>query len=257
MNYLTYPTKTMSITQSYTGTYSHKKHYEGTPQAFPIDEAGEDSGRSYFLCPCDEVEIKRIYGVGTGGTNTIWLQSTSKVVTPTFTDYVTIMVIHPNDDDLSKLKVGQKFTRGQEMFREGTDGNATGNHFHFSVAQSLFKDLPNKGWVENDKGAWVLPKNNRKPEECFYIDNTKIKSSKDLKFLPIPKCENCEELKKEIVVLEDKIALLEKEVQTLQDKNNLLEKENAALKDYKFSFTATQDGFVKIKMYKDEELRIY
>jgi hypothetical protein len=243
MNYLVYPTKTVRITQGYDGKYSHEKHYLGKPQSFPIDEAAEDTGRSWFLCPCDEIEIKRIYGVGTGGTNTIWLQSTSKVVTPTFTDYVTIMVIHPNDDDLSKLKVGQKFKRGEQIFREGTDGNVA-NHFHLSIAQSQFKDLPNNGWVKNDKGAWVMGTNNRRPEECFFIDGNIIKDTKGLVFKEVPKeCSNCEELEKEIIVLQDKISLLEKE--------------NAALKDFKFSFTATQDGFVRIKMYKDEELRIY
>ena len=256
MNYLTYPTKTMRITQSYLGTFSHGKHYNGTPQSFPIDEGAEDTGRSWFICPCDEIEIKRIYGVGTGGTNTIWLQSTSKVVTPTFTDYVTIMVIHPNDDDLSKLKVGQKFKRGEQIFREGTDGNVA-NHFHISIAQSLYKDLPNKGWVENDKGAWVMPVNNRKPEDCFYVDGI-IKDTKGLNFQLLPKgCDDCLVLEKENQALKDKIALLEKEIVVLEDKIALLEKENAALKDYKFSFIATQDGFVRIKMYKDEELRIY
>lgn len=184
MNYLIYPTKVMGISQSYLGTYSHTKHYKGVPQAFPIDEACNDSGREYFYCPCDEIEIKRIYGIGAKGTNTIWLQSTSKVVTPTFTDYVTIMVIHPNDDDLSKLKVGQKFKRYEPMFREGVDGQATGNHFHFSISKSMFSQLSGSGWVQNSLQAWVMDKNNKKPEDCFYVDPTftTIKRNQGIKF---------------------------------------------------------------------------
>lgn len=30
-----YPTKTMNITQSYTGTYSHSKNYNGSPGTIP------------------------------------------------------------------------------------------------------------------------------------------------------------------------------------------------------------------------------
>ena len=103
-----YPTKTMNITQSYTGTYSHSKNYNGSPRDYPIDDNCGTTGRSYFYAPFD-CSIKRIYGVGAKGTNTIWIQSQAPVQTPSFTDYVTIMVIHPNDDTLGKLKVGQVF----------------------------------------------------------------------------------------------------------------------------------------------------
>ena len=110
-----YPTKTMNITQSYTGTYSHSKNYNGSPRDYPIDDNCGTTGRSYFYAPFD-CSIKRIYGVGAKGTNTIWIQSQAPVQTPSFTDYVTIMVIHPNDDTLGKLKVGQVFRQGAAMF---------------------------------------------------------------------------------------------------------------------------------------------
>ena len=35
----------MTITQSYTGTYSHLTHTTGYPKDYPIDEAGKDTGR--------------------------------------------------------------------------------------------------------------------------------------------------------------------------------------------------------------------
>ena len=83
-----YPVKVMNITQSYTGTYSHSKNYNGSPRDYPIDDNCGTTGRSYFYAPFD-CSIKRIYGVGAKGTNTIWLQSQVPVQTPSFTDYVT------------------------------------------------------------------------------------------------------------------------------------------------------------------------
>ena len=170
-NYLIYPTKVMNITQNYSGTYSHANNSKGSPADYPIDEACSDSGRDYFYCPCDEMKIAHIYGVGKSGTNTIWLESTSKVNMPCGDDYVTIMVIHPNDDTLSKLKEGQKFKRGEKMFLEGNDGNATGYHLHISAATGKFTG---SGWMQNSKGSWVLSTTGKtvKPEQAFWVDDT-------------------------------------------------------------------------------------
>lgn len=186
-NYLTYPVKTMNITQGYAGSYSHAPHINGSPADYPIDEAGADGGRDWFYCPCDEMKIANIYGVNKAGTNTIWIESTSKVVMPYGEDFVTILVTHPNDDDLSKLKAGQVFKRGDAMFREGTDGNATGNHFHMAVGTGKFTG---SGWVKNTKSAWVHKTTGvqLKPEQAFYVDKTftTIKSSKNVTFINKP-----------------------------------------------------------------------
>lgn len=186
-NYLTYPLKKMRITQSYSGTVSHKPHTLGTPKDYPVDDGGADSGRDYMYCPCDEMVIRRIYGVGGGGTNTLWLQSTDVVHFADGTkDFFTLLVTHPNDSDLKKLKVGQRFKRGEKICREGADG-ATGNHFHFSGGKGLFKG---NGWVQNSKGKWVLYVTTKaeKPENLFFIDKsfTKIVNSKGLWFEPLP-----------------------------------------------------------------------
>lgn len=181
-NYLTYPTKKMYISQSYTGTYSHQKNYKGTPKDYPIDESCGDSNRDYFYCPCDEVIIKRIYGVGATGTNTIWMQSTSPVVLANGTEsYITILVCHPNDDTLKNIKTNQRFKRGEKMFLEGNDGNATGYHFHISVSASKYVS---GGWEKNSKGGWVIKGNPIKPEEAFFVDTnfTTIKKSNGLSF---------------------------------------------------------------------------
>ena len=79
-NYLIYPCTTMRITQSYNGKTSHLPHTKGNHTDFPIDEGCDDSGKSDLYCPCNEMQVKRIYGVGTGGTNTLWLERTGKVL---------------------------------------------------------------------------------------------------------------------------------------------------------------------------------
>ena len=187
-NYLIYPCEVMKISQTYLGKTSHYNHTIGNYKDYPWDEACKDSGRDYMICPCDEMKIVKIYGVGAKGTNTIWLESTSKVdFADGKSDYVTMLITHPNDDDLKKLKVGQKFERGEKICREGTDGQATGNHFHFSAGKGK---MDGNGWIQNSNGKWVLitTKGTYKPEVLFYIDPkiTDVKSSNGLKFKEVP-----------------------------------------------------------------------
>lgn len=184
MQKLIYPCKVMNITQNYNGKTSHYGESHGNPKSYPIDEACSDSGRDWFYAPCDVV-IKRIYGVNNKGTNTIWLESTEKVKLASGKEsIVTIRVTHPEDEDLSKLKVNQKFKQFDKMFREGKDGWATGNHFHICVNACKFKELTNNGWIKNNKDCWVTSPNEIKPEDAFFvdIDFTKIKNSGGLKF---------------------------------------------------------------------------
>jgi len=186
-NYLIYPTKKMYISQSYTGTYSHSKSSTGNPKDYPIDESCGSSGRDYFYCPCDEVVIKKIYGVGSSNTNTIWMESTTPVILANNKEsFVTIMVVHPNDDTLKNIKIGDKFKRGQKMFLEGNDGNATGNHFHISVSASKYTS---DGWQKNSLGSWIIKGNPIKPEDAFFIDNdfTEVLNARGLKFKSLVK----------------------------------------------------------------------
>ena len=186
-NYLTYPCKVMRITQSCNGTASHLLHTLGFPSDFPIDEGCESTGRSYMHCPCDEMKITRIYGVGNKGTNTLWLESTSPVLFADGTeDFFTLLITHPDDTYLKKLRAGQKFTRGEKICPEGKDG-ATGVHFHFSGGKGKMK---NRGWIKNSKGKWVLTVTGRteSPEKLFFVDEkfTRILDSKNLRFIPLP-----------------------------------------------------------------------
>ena len=187
MNYVTYPCKTMRITQNYKGTTSHKPHTAGTPKDYPIDEGCSDTGKDYIYCPCDEMKIRRIYGVGTKGTNTIWLESTDKAdFADKSKDYLTLMITHPDDENVKSLKVGDIFRRGDKITREGKDG-ATANHLHISAGKGKMKG---SGWMQNSKGKWVLTTTvaTSKPEDVFYIDPdfTKILSAGGIKFKQLP-----------------------------------------------------------------------
>ena len=187
MNYAVYPFKTMRITQNYNGKTSHKPHTVGVPKDYPIDEGGSDTGKDYIYCPCDEMKIRRIYGVGTKGTNTIWLESTDEV---DFADgskaFMTMMITHPDDEDLRKLRVGDVFRRNEKITREGKDG-ATANHLHISAGKGKMRGA---GWMQNSKGKWVLTTTDvsSKPENVFYIDPdfTKVISQGSIKFKTLP-----------------------------------------------------------------------
>ena len=188
MNYLTYPMKNMRITQNYNGKTSHYPHTVGTPKDYPVDEGGKDTGKEKIYCPCNKMKVRRIYGVGTGGTNTIWLESCEKV---TFadgtTDYFTMMITHPNDADLKNIKVGDYFKKGEAITSEGSDG-ASANHLHISGGKGRFKG---NGWKKNSKGKYVLDCTGGayKPEALFYIDPafTTVMSKGGINFKNLPK----------------------------------------------------------------------
>ncbi len=190
-NYLIYPCKVMRITQSYDGSVSHKPHTTGTPKDYPIDEGCSDSGREALYCPCDEMKLIIKYGQGNGGTNTLFLESTSRVIfSDGTTDYFAMQVTHPNDSDIKRLKKGQLFKRGELICREGSDGGV-GNHLHISGGKGKIRG---NGWVKNTKGKWVLKPTNGafRPEQLFFLDSsfTKVIDSKNLQFRPLPKEEN-------------------------------------------------------------------
>jgi len=84
---------------------------------YPWDECGDPSeNRSLFYCPCNEMEIVRIYHrdkTNSYDPNVIWLTSTSKVkMANGLEDIVTIMIMHGEDKDINILSKGQTFTRG-------------------------------------------------------------------------------------------------------------------------------------------------
>lgn len=186
-NYAIYPFKNMRITQTYNGGVSHKPHNTGEPKDYPIDEGGKDTGKEACYCPCDEIIIQRVYGVGSRGVNTIFWESTTpcKLADGT-TDYLCGMFTHTIDSDLKGIKAGSKFKRGQVVCKEGTDGGV-GMHLHMSFGKGK---LTGNGWTCNTKGKYVLTCTHGtfKPEQLLYVDNTftAIKSTNGLKFKTKP-----------------------------------------------------------------------
>lgn len=186
MNYLTYPLKVMNITQGYNDNYTHKRHSEGNLKDYPIDDACGSGNNSYFYCPCDEMVVKKVYGVGLRASNTVWLESTTPVITPTFTDYITIMIVHPEDKDLKNVYVGRKYQRNEVLFPKGADGFATGPHFHITLGRGK---MSGSGWAKNNLGLWILKTTgyNIKPEHGMFIDKnfTTIKNTRNIEFLSL------------------------------------------------------------------------
>jgi len=165
---MTYPLKHMRITQSYYGDTSHRRHWDPntTYRDYPIDDAGENEGREAIYCPCDEMVITAVKGIGSSATNTVWLVSTSKVVTPTFEDIAFMTLTHSVDDDLKNVTVGRKFKRGEVICHEGNDG-ASANHIHIVCGRGS-----SNNWIQNANGSWVIEGDTKKPEEVFYIDRS-------------------------------------------------------------------------------------
>ena len=199
---LTYPMKTMRITQNYSGTTSHKPHWYGVVSRsssgkatygtlkglkdFPEDEGGKDADRDPMYAPCD-LTVKKIYGRNNRGVNTIWVESNEKVEFANGTiDYMTMMITHPNDSDIKRLYEGMVIKKGAYVCYEGTDG-ATGNHLHISVGTG---HMSGGGWAQNANGKWVLTVTGKtlKPEEAFYIDPsfTTVKSKGGMAFKNLP-----------------------------------------------------------------------
>ena len=186
-NYLTYPCKIMRITQNYNGTTSHKPHTTGSPKDYPIDEACKDKDRDWLYCPCDKMIVKRRY---LAGTNTVWLESLDKVHFADGTsNYFTMLITHPNNDDMYNLPEGRVFMRGEKICREGMDG-ATANHLHISGGKGKFTG---NGWTKNTNGKYVLTCTGGayKPEKLFYIDTsfTEVISKGGITFKTLPKSE--------------------------------------------------------------------
>lgn len=183
MNKFYFGMETMRITQNYNGTASHYNHSHGTPVDYPIDCAGVDGKQSAYFAPVD-MKVVAIRGVGNYATNTIWLETTETVQTPTFNDIVWLTLTHWNDGSItSKFKVGDVIKAGEIIAYEGTDG-ATANHLHVTCGRGHCNS-----WTENTKGSWVMSGTSLPPEDVMYIndDFTKCVDSGGLIFKSIPK----------------------------------------------------------------------
>ena len=184
MYYFTYPFKKMSISQNYKqGNHKHHWYNSKKNNDYPIDECCGDGGRSPVYAPVD-MKVVKIYGLNTTKTtNSIVLQTTSKVRTPIGDKIVIMTLTHPKESDIKKLKVGQIIKKGNIICYEGRDGYATGNHIHMTVGTGSFKGL-----LKNSNGKWCFIESTvNKPEEIFYVNTkfTSIKNSNGINFKKI------------------------------------------------------------------------
>lgn len=155
--YAMYPNQIMNITQSINGAYSHR----GTNA---IDDAQGNTGISNGYAPCDMVCVDTDYVNG----NAMFWESQRPVWTLKYgLVYIHIMVIHDNTANAYK---GMKISQGQQLFSEGTAGNATGNHNHLEVAIGRYGGVK---YVLNGYGVYMLP-NNVDPSDVFFANDTQI-----------------------------------------------------------------------------------
>ena len=177
VQYAMYPNPVMNITQSINGTYSHK----GTNA---IDDAQSDTGISNGYAPCDMVCVATDYGDTYG--NAMFWQSQSPVITKSHgTQYIHMMVLH---DNTANAYVGMKISQGQQLFSEGTAGNATGNHNHIEVALGKMGSTHyvKSGYTTAWNTTVYMMPNNINPSEVFFADDTNIINGGGLNWGTIP-----------------------------------------------------------------------
>lgn len=182
--YAIYPFKHMNITQRH-DQGNHTPHWKNVTNHSdkPWDEACKDSGRSYFE-PQNDFIVQQVIGLNNsttkGYTNAVRLKSVNQLVCPYGTDYLYVTLTHMNEDNLKKIKVGQKIKAGSKIILEGTDGQATGNHFHVTANFGRFFGL-----LKNNNGKWCFTyEKSLLPNEAFYLDPnyTTVKNARNYKF---------------------------------------------------------------------------
>ena len=145
-----FPSNYMRITQGYMEG-SHKDSYA-------IDNADKDGGISNVYAPFTGV-IKKIYP---NDANEVWLESEDIVEYPDGTkDYMTIMFAHAND--IQNLFVGKRIHQKENFYKEGTKGNATGNHYHMECGRGKFAG---NGWHKNNAGYWSINNGKNQKNAC-------------------------------------------------------------------------------------------
>lgn len=72
--------------------------------------------------------------------NVVYFETDNPVITPTFTDIVTMRMAHGNDVDLKTLGVvkGKHYKQGERIYRQGVKGT-TSAHVHLSTGRGKFK----------------------------------------------------------------------------------------------------------------------
>ena len=185
--YAIYPFKYMNISQRH-DQGNHTAHWKDVTNHSdkPWDEACKDTGRSYFE-PQNDFLIQQVKGLNTTkSTNSVRLKSVNKLYIPykKEPDYLYVTLTHMNEDNLKQVKEGQVLKKGTKILMEGTDGNATGNHFHITANIGKYYGL-----LQNNNGKWCWTyEKSLLPNEAFYVDKsyTTIKNANKYSFAEVP-----------------------------------------------------------------------
>lgn len=189
-NYPIFPQRVCNVTQSWNGSYNHYLYSSGRPADYPIDIADADGSRQAFYAPC-RMECVKIYGQITGVkgvANGAWFTSVEPCDFPDGTrDYLTIKFVHMNNDDFPGIRTGRIYEKYEYVGREGTTGEATGNHLHVTAGKGRMKGT---GWTKNSKNQWVLQTTGGqfKPDSLLWLDPafTQMRSQQNMAFQTLP-----------------------------------------------------------------------
>lgn len=126
LEYAIYPSDTLCISQGAYDVYSHQRQ-----NAIDITTA---NGSVYAPFTGKIVRIDRGYSKY----NTVWLESTDKVVYADGTvDYMTVVFMH--DNNVADLSVGQIVAQGEYFYDMGVAGGSTGAHVHVAVIRGQYQ----------------------------------------------------------------------------------------------------------------------
>lgn len=166
-----FPMEFLRVTQEYGRKEDGSVDYTSYSHtgSYALDLGGKDLGQDWAYAPCDMV-VKRVYGKY----NAVWFETLEKVMCADgVARQLVFMLLHINDSDLQGLgiTVGKVFRYGEKFYREGTAGDATGNHIHLEVGEAPFTPT---GWtrtnIRDRTGAYVWKINKQlKPHEVFIL----------------------------------------------------------------------------------------
>ncbi len=188
--YAIYPFRYINITQRH-DEGNHLPHWQNSTNYSdkPWDEALKDGGRSYFE-PQNDFIIEQVLGLnGDLTTNSVRLKSVNKLYIPYKEEpvYLYLTLTHMNEDNLQQVYQGQILKKGTKILMEGTDGYATGNHFHITANIGNYYGL-----LQNSNGSWCFTyEKSLLPNEAFYLDTsyTDVIYAREYPFQMLPKNE--------------------------------------------------------------------
>lgn len=185
-----FPMDYLRITATPTSTQAHRN----CSLDFPVDLAGKDSGRDWFMNYLgSELVVLRRY---TKASHAIWLRTKYPVRIPLKGDtpvYLYMMIEHQDNSEMKG--VGSTYGKLSKVVREGHNSGSgkVGDHLHVSFGYSTTKVTSKTCgtcWRKAPKGGWSMSiphVKNIKIEQAVYVDKryTEVLDTKGIKFKEI------------------------------------------------------------------------